>query len=387
MNLNYSRFFKINLYLRNIIEMNKYVVYMLFFMIAVKGFSQDEKKNQFSLEADYFYGNIYEHNPDISHLIKGHPTGLFLMFNKKTFGLKEWEKKYNYPDWGLSLSYQNFKNTVLGNNYSLYGHYSFYFLKRNLQLSLGTGLAYNTNPYNENSNFSNNAYGSKILSSSFIKINYIKENSWNGFGFQAGILFLHYSNGNVKAPNTSTNSLLLNVGVNYQLDYKSTPTYHTEKDSVNYSERVKFNLVYRFGWNQSDVIGSDTYPLYVFSAFADKRLNYYNTLQLGADVFISKYLEEFIKYRAIAYPEFELSGDEDYKRVGIFVGHELRINRTAISSQIGYYAYFPYEFSERIYLRFGLKRYLYKDKLFAVISLKSHFAQAEAIEFGFGLRL
>ena len=367
--------------------MNKYVVYMLFFMIAVKGFSQDEKKNQFSLEADYFYGNIYEHNPDISHLIKGHPTGLFLMFNKKTFGLKEWEKKYNYPDWGLSLSYQNFKNTVLGNNYSLYGHYSFYFLKRNLQLSLGTGLAYNTNPYNENSNFSNNAYGSKILSSSFIKINYIKENSWNGFGFQAGILFLHYSNGNVKAPNTSTNSLLLNVGVNYQLDYKSTPTYHTEKDSVNYSERVKFNLVYRFGWNQSDVIGSDTYPLYVFSVFADKRLNYYNTLQFGADVFISKYLEEFIKYRAIAYPEFELSGDEDYKRVGIFVGHELRINRTAISSQIGYYAYFPYEFSERIYLRFGLKRYLYKDKLFAVISLKSHLAQAEAIEFGFGLRL
>ena len=387
MNLNYSCFFKINLYLRIITEMNKYLIYMLFFMIAVKGLSQDEKKDIFSFGAGYFYGNIYEHNPDISHLIKGHPTGLFLMFNKKTFGLKEWEKKYNYPDWGLSLSYQNLKNTVLGDNYSMYGHYSFYFLKRNLQLSLGTGLAYNTNPYNEDFNFSNNAYGSKILSSSFIKINYIKENSWNGLGFQVGILFLHYSNGNVKAPNTSTNSLLLNAGLNYQLDYKSTPTYHTEKDGVNYSERVKFNLVYRFGWNQSDLIGSDTYPLYVFSAFADKRLNYYNTLQLGADVFISKYLEEFIKYRAIAYPEFELSGDEDYKRVGVFIGHELRINRNAISSQIGYYAYYPYEFSERIYLRFGLKRYLYRDKLFAVISLKSHFAQAEAIEFGFGLRL
>lgn len=387
MNLNYSCFFKINLYLRIITGMNKYLIYMLFFMIAVKGLSQDEKKDIFSFGAGYFYGNIYEHNPDISHLIKGHPTGLFLMFNKKTFGLKEWEKKYNYPDWGLSLSYQNLKNTVLGDNYSMYGHYSFYFLKRNLQLSLGTGIAFNTNPYNEDFNFSNNAYGSKILSSSFIKINYIKENSWNGLGFQVGILFLHYSNGNVKAPNTSTNSLLLNAGLNYQLDYKSTPTYHTEKDGVNYSEKVKFNFVYRFGWNQSDLIGSDTYPLYVFSAFADKRLNYYSTLQFGADVFISKYLEEFIKYRAIAYPEFELSGDEDYKRVGVFIGHELRINRNAISSQIGYYAYYPYEFSERIYLRFGLKRYLYRDKLFAVISLKSHFAQAEAIEFGFGLRL
>ena len=63
-------------------EMNKYLIYMLFFMIAVKGLSQDENKDIFSFGAGYFYGNIYEHNPDISHLIKGHPTGLFLMFNK-----------------------------------------------------------------------------------------------------------------------------------------------------------------------------------------------------------------------------------------------------------------------------------------------------------------
>ena len=56
-------------------------------MIAVKGLSQDEKKDIFSFGAGYFYGNIYEHNPDISHLIKGHPTGLFLMFNKKESSL------------------------------------------------------------------------------------------------------------------------------------------------------------------------------------------------------------------------------------------------------------------------------------------------------------
>ena len=386
MNLN-NVCFLIKLYLEINIKMKKYLTFTLFFLIAVKGFAQDEKKNVFSFAADSFYGNIYEHNLDVSHLIKGHPTGLFLMLNKKTFGEKQWEKKYNYPDWGLSLNYQNLKNKVLGNNYSLYSHYNFYFLKRNLQLSLGSGLTYNTNPYDQDSNFSNNAYGTKVLSSSFMKINYVKKNILNGFGLQAGILFIHYSNGNIKAPNTSTNSLLLNAGANYQLDYKTTPTYYTKKDSVNYSERIKFNLAFRFGWNQSDLIGSETYPLYVFSAFADKRLNYYTTLQFGADVFLSKYLKEFIKYRAIAYPEFELSGDEDYKRIGFFVGHELRINKNAISSQVGYYAYYPYEFTERVYLRFGLKRYFYNDALFAVVSLKSHWAQAEAFEFGVGFRL
>lgn len=367
--------------------MNNYLVYILFFFISLSGFSQDKKNNKFSLEGSYFYGNIYEHNKDISHLIKGHPTGVFLALNKKTYGLKEWEKKYNYPDWGVSFNYQNLKNTLLGDNYSVYGHYNFYFFKRNVQLSVGTGLAYSTNPYDEDSNYSNIAYGSKFMSTTFIRTSYIKDNIWKGLGVQAGLLFIHYSNGNIKAPNTSTNSFLLNAGINYELDYKDQPTYQTEKDSVNYTERIKFNFAFRFGWNQSDVIGSDTYPFYVFSTFADKRLNYYSTIQFGADLFISKFLEEFIKYRAIAYPEFGLTGDEDYKRVGLFIGHELRISRNAIISQIGYYVYFPYDFSERVYLRFGLKRYIYKDKLFAAITIKSHWAQAEAIEFGLGIRI
>ena len=366
--------------------MKRHLIYIIL-LICISGISQNKEKNVFSFEASYFYGNIYEHNPDISYLIKGHPSGLFLSFNKKTFGLKEWEKKYNYPDWGVSFNYKNLKNTVLGDNYSLYAHYNFYLFKRNLQLAIGTGLAYNTNPYDQDTNFENRAYSTRLLSTTFVKGNYIRENIWKGLGVQAGILFIHYSNGNVKAPNSSTNSFLLNAGVNYLLDYKNEREYINENDTTDYSERIKFNFAFRFGWNQSDVIGSDTYPLYVFSAFADKRINYYSTLQFGAELFLSKFLEEFIKYKAIAYPELNLSGDEDYKRVGLFIGHELRLNRNAIVSQLGYYVYYPYKFEERMYLRVGFKRYIYKDKLFAAITLKSHWAQAEAAEIGIGIRL
>ena len=38
------------------------------------------------------------------------------------------------------------KNDILGNNYTLYAHYNFYFLKRNLMLRIGQGLAFKTNP-------------------------------------------------------------------------------------------------------------------------------------------------------------------------------------------------------------------------------------------------
>ena len=359
---------------------------VLLMMICYCCFSQENNNNSYQLEGSYFYGNIYNHNSDISHLINGHPTGAFLSFNKKTFGLKDWEKKYNFPDWGLSFIYKDLKNETLGENYGLYANYNFYLFKRNLQLSLGSGLALNTNPYDQDSNYLNIAYGTSLLSSSFIKANFIKNSIWKGLGFQAGLMFIHYSNGNTKAPNTSTNSFLINAGLNYQLNYKNINEYVREQDLTNYGEKIKFNFVFRTGWNQSDVIGSGTYPFYVFSAFVDKKLNYYSTLQFGADLFISKFLEEFIRYTAIAYPESNLSGDEDYKRVSLFVGHELSIDKNGILFQIGYYVYYPYEFEKRIYLRAGFKRYFYKNKLFAVVSLKSHWAQAEAVEFGVGYR-
>ena len=56
-------------------------------------------------------------------------------------------------------------------------------------------------------------------------------------------MFIHYSNGNTKAPNTSTNSFLINAGLNYQLNSKEIREYKREEDLTNYSEKIKFNFV------------------------------------------------------------------------------------------------------------------------------------------------
>ncbi len=350
-------------------------------------FSQDQELKHYFFEADYFYGSIIEQNPNISHLITDHPDGFSVSYNRKTFGLKEWERQYKAPDWGFTFIYQDMKNQFLGKNFGLYTHLNFYFFKRNLMLTLGQGLAYNTNPYDPDTNYQNNAYGTSILSSTFFKINISKENIWKGMGIHGGLNFVHYSNANVKVPNTSSNSLGLNLGISYQFNYEDLPEYTLERDGIDYSEKIKINFAFRFGINESDIVGTGQFPFYVVSTFADKRLNYKSTIQFGADLFISKFLEELIKFRALAYPEDGLSGDEDHKRVGVFLGHELRINKFAFVTQLGYYVYWPYEFENRVYLRLGLKRYFYSDKLYAVITLKTHWAKAENVEFGVGIRI
>jgi len=366
--------------------------YFVLFLCFAFGFSYAQETKTpslpFSLEGTFFYGNIVEHNTNIGHLITGHPTGFMLTYNKKTFGLKENERRYNYPDWGLSFMYQNMINDNLGENISVYAHYTWYFLKRHLHLAVGQGIAYNTNPYHPDTNYHNTAYGSHILSTTYGKFGFVKENLWNGLGVSAGLIFIHYSNGNLKAPNTSTNSLVAQVGVSYEFNSENAIEYiPLSEDEPSHRERLKYNIVLRGGVNSSDVVGLGQEPFFVASAFVDKRLNYKSTLVGGVDIFFSKFLEDLIEYRSIAYPEDGLTGDEDYKRVGVFVGHELRLSKMALGVHLGYYVYWPYEFENRVYNRLALKRYFNNDTLFGVISVKSHWAKAEAIEFGIGVRI
>jgi len=360
----------------------------VYIFCAIWNFSFSQEKHHTSyLDLNYFKGNIALHNNDILHLIQGHPEGYILSWNKKTYGFNDWEQRYNYPDYGVSYSYQNMKSEDLGNVASLYTHYNFYFINRNLMFRVGQGLAFADNPYDKEDNFRNIAYGSSILSSTYVMLNYKKERIINRFGLQAGLSLLHYSNANFKAPNTSTNSITLNLGVTYNLDEEELVYQKTlDANDRKFTQPIKYNIAFRTGLNESDIVDSGQFPFYIFSGYADKRINRKSAFQLGTDVFFSKFLKELIYYQSVSFPEENVSGDEDYKRVGLFAGHELFVNKMSIITQLGYYVYYPFDFEGKSYFRVGLKRY-FNGKWFGALTLKSHGAKAEAVEFGIGVRL
>lgn len=358
--------------------------FLLFFCVLF--LSAQETKDSYTLDANFYYGNIAEHNTDISHLITGHPSGVILSYNQKTFGKNAWESRYNYPDYGASLIYQKFNNEFLSENIGVYAHYNFYFFKRNVMFRIGQGLAYNTSPYDKVENFRNNAFGTHLLSSTYLMLNYKRENVFKGLGFQTGLSLIHYSNANVKAPNSSINSITFNIGANYIFDNEKQTEYIPSTEEKQFKEKIKYNIAFRTGVNESDVIDTGQYAFYVVSAYADKRLNRKSAIQVGADVFFSNFLKTHIRYKSVAFPLDNVSGDEDYKRVGVFVGHELFISKTSLITQLGYYVYYPFDFEGRVYNRVGLKRY-FGDKIYGALTLKSHGAKAEAVELGIGIRL
>jgi hypothetical protein len=366
--------------------MKQFFTYTLL-VLTLFGFSQDKQHTSY-IDVNYFKGNIALHNNDILHLINGHPEGVILSWNKKTYGFEDWEQRYNYPDYGATFVYQNLKNEVLGNNMSLYAHYNFYFLNRNVMFRIGQGIGYTPKPYDRETNYRNIAFGTKMLSSTMMMLNYKKERIIDNFGLQAGFSLIHYSNANIKAPNASVNSITFNLGVTYNLD-DAEPAYVTniaDGKKEKFTQSIKYNVVFRGGVNESDVVGSGRFPFYIVSAYADKRINVKSALQFGTEVFFSNFLKELIYYQSVAELGENVSGSEDYKRVGVFAGHELFINKTSLETQFGYYVYYPFDFEGRIYSRIGLKRYI-NDKWFGALTLKTHGAKAEAVEIGIGVRL
>ncbi|MFC4218637.1 acyloxyacyl hydrolase [Flagellimonas marina] len=359
----------------------------IFCLCFAFGFSQDnEIPKKYVLDASQFYGSILLHNTDISHLITNHPGGIILGFNRKRFGHEDWEASLGYPDTGFSFVYQDMNNPTLGKNFGLYAHYNFYFFRRNLQFRVGQGVAYNTNPYDKNKNFRNNAYGSHLLSTTMVMFNYHKENLFEGLGVKAGLSLIHYSNANFKAPNTSTNTMAVNFGLTYDLDGGKVYEYLEPVPKEKVTEPIRYNLALRGGVNESDVINSGRYGFWILSAYADKRLGKRSAIQLGADVFFSNFLKELIRFQSTSFPEMEVAADTDFKRMGLFIGHEFFVNKLSVVTQLGYYVYYPFDFEGRMYNRVGMKRY-FGDKVFGAITLKSHGAKAEAVEFGIGIRL
>lgn len=357
------------------------------FFIGSLCVAQSPVNKKYSVDASYFYGSIMEHNPHISHLITGHPEGVIFSFNRKTYGSEAWEARYNYPDIGYSFTYQDMKNPHLGKNFGVYAHMGFYFFNRNLLLKVGQGLALTTNPYHPDKNYRNNAYGSRIMSSTLFSGNYQKQQLYKGLGFQLGVSLIHYSNADFVSPNNSTNTLAFNAGFNYLLDYKHVQEFMETDEPTRYGEPVHYNFALRSGVNTIGIIGSKSYPFLTVSAYADKRINRVSTFQAGVELFLSRAMEEYIYYQSVTFPFGETTGEEDAKRGGAFVGHQLTFRKLSVITHAGYYFYYPYDnYVDPLYFRVGLQRPIYKE-LFGSVSVRAHGANAEAVEFTLGYRI
>lgn len=358
-------------------------IFFLFFLTWTIAPAQEFTKT-FAADVNYFRGNVMAHSPDLHHFLAGHPEGLMLGLVKQTHGDESWQQEYNFPDYGVYLLYQDFKNPILGHNYAIGLQYNFYFWKRRIQLKVSQGIAMTSHPHDNETNYRNSAFGSKFMENTNFALN-LRQKVFDKFSLQAGLMFTHFSNGRIKSPNSGVNTYNINIGINY--DFSEPQPYNIDTIAkARFTEKIKYNLVLRTGVNESLIAHSGQYIFYHPAVYADKRLSRKFSVQAGAEVFFSNFQKHYIKYKAVAYPEMNIDPETDWKRAGVFVGSEMFINRLSFEAQLGYYIYRPLKTDVTMYDRVGAKYYL-SDKFFTGISVKTHGFLAEAMEFVIGARI
>jgi hypothetical protein len=361
--------------------MCKRLFFVVFSVFTLQVSAQKSRSSYLDINA--FYGVAIEHDKSLKTAIQGNPYGFIIAYNIKNKAKKDWSKYFNYPDFGFSALYENTNSNILGNLFGLYTHYNFYLNDRNLdhqlQLRIAFGLVHISKPFHHLDNPDNLAFGSKFAGSAYLKLDYHHYFLKKTLSFNTGLSLIHYSNAGIKSPNLGLNTLAVTLGVNYNLNTEKTVFPKAEKTPKTTS-KLRYNVIFRTGINESDVIGSGTFPFYVGTISIEKKINYKSTLTAGTDLFISKFLKEYVKNKQ---PNTTKS---DTKRVGVFVGHELQIQKISAISQIGFNVYYPNKYISRLYERFGFK-YRLNNHIFTALTIKVNLFKAESLEFGIGYRL
>ncbi|WKW47446.1 acyloxyacyl hydrolase [Myroides sp. JBRI-B21084] len=367
--------------MNSLLRLKNIICNLLFCMFF--GFVANAQQN-WNVSLQTYKGTILAHSNNIQHLITSKPSGYLFSVNHRVNGTQSWHHTYRFPEIGFSFHTQNNHNQTLGNLYGLYAHYNFYFLNRNLQFRVGQGVAYATHPYDKETNFRNVAYGSKFMPSTYFMFSYNKPRIWQNIGLNAGLLFVHHSNATIKSPNTSTNTLGLNLGLTYHFSNSDMVL-----KSGAYNEipmKMRYNFLVRTGVNESHIVGIGQKPFYHLGVIAEKPLNNFGAAQLGVDVFLSNSLKELIPFLATSFPEENMKKDTDWKRVGVFVGYEWYLNKLTAEGNVGYYVHDEYKKNGSLYQRLGLRYYI-TPAIYGSMALKTHFAKAEAFEVGVGYKL
>lgn len=357
---------------------------MLILFVTQVSLAQQSAKYSYSLGGEVFEGFILRHHEYLGHLIIDRPTGFEISLRQQTNGFKSWEANYGYPEIAYNLSFYDLKNDAqLGKVIALSSGMGFHLLgnplfKNDLQFYFGIGLAYSTNPYEHDSNNLNNVISSTITYNGNIRLSYYHAIG-NKIKLGAGLKLTHFSNGSFKLPNNGLNIITANLMATYKIVDTTSKFTKTEEVKV-LDKKVRFGAVFRLGFSEAPPIGSGVKPLYAFSLMVQKRVSLKSLLETGVEFYANKAIESEIEH---SFDE-EHKG-KDYKRVGLMIGHQLVVNKLTVVTQIGYYLYRPYFPKERIYQRLGFA-YYFTDQLYASMTLKTHFAVAEAIEYGIGFR-
>ncbi|SMO51747.1 Lipid A 3-O-deacylase (PagL) [Saccharicrinis carchari] len=305
-----------------------------------------------------------------------------------------WQSYFAYPAYGIGW-YSGFIGNpdLLGQPGAFYGFISFPLLKPNrhqMVIEPAFGLSYDLNPYNPETNISNDAIGSRF--NVYFNLNLGAKYRLNReMDLIYGLDFTHFSNGRMFKPNAGLNMWGLNLGFRYHfnaqqkrvdnaefpqqiLNVRPKPIPKQKAPSIRKSTIAVYGAG---GLVQNDENSGTTKQYVTVSTMAEYMyiLNAKSGFAVGLDAFYDSSLEKY-------FP------NDNLYFFGFHGGYDLMFWKMALRFQVGSYLHQrARKYKGKFFIRPALKFHA-TEHLFAQIGLKTQDGfKADWIELGLGVRL
>jgi hypothetical protein len=348
-------------------------------MNGVTTFCQDSIRAGNWVTADFHYGIIPPiYSEAMNYLIKAHIPALELDYVHKPEELSGMERDYRDAETGVAFYYAWLGNpSELGNLMGAYPFISFH-LKRcyheGFYIRTGIGLAYLPVTFNRLSNHKDNFIGTHLNTLFDFRLTrhfYL----CNNLRIEAGIELTHSSNGSFKTPDLGVNLLTASTGISFCNAPKWT---HIKKDTGTIPKKDWVNVfILAGGVSQVEPPDGVYYPVATFTYSLYKNLNRKNRIGGGLDIFYNNANIERLGENILPI---------ENTQVGIKGTYEMRISQLSLPFEMGVYLYSRYQGNGIVYDRIGL-RYYTKYHIIYNLTLLSHFAKSDFVEWGIGYKL
>lgn len=350
---------------------------MCFFTVLTTSSLWSQQYN-FGIGAEPKIGYLMPHRSTMAHLVEQHSYAVELSGVLQTDGTKQWHHDFNFPKISVNLFYSDLGNpNVLGEAYAFTGGIYLPFFKQNgwsLGSELQAGIGYVTKHYDVDLNPKNNAIGSHVNCLFSFGLRFEKQFLQHAMGMKVSMT--HFSNGAYKLPNLGLNLPFLGLNYTYfmqPINRKDSASFEregTELKSWNFSTQLIGSV------KQIYPTGGNSYGVIALTNYAQFKATHKCMIEGGLDLIYNG--------STVAYNGGGYSRDKNFQ-VGVYGAYVLPIHKFHMFVAMGRYLYKPLYPAGMWYHKFG-GRFQIIDKLWANISIKSHWAKADYFEYGLSYR-
>jgi hypothetical protein len=350
----------------------KQYIFLIFCLLIQ--FSGKAQSDQLFFDFTSGGGTLIPH-PKMKNL--GGPVTFFnARLGLKTWGKKEWQRVYNYPEIGLGVSHNYLTTKSLGNPTAVYSFMNLPLITGTiLKLNLGMhlGLTWGFNPYREQYP-QDEVIGSKLAAYTSLNLNSSFQIVHRLELLVAAEMY-HLSNGNTNKPNKGINMLGAEAGVRYMIS--NTDVVRNSDPVIPAHRNSSFMVFGTWGTMRESTSYAGRVTVGSLSAGIYRTINHKSRLCAGVDLLYDEgNLNEIQKENRL----------KNVLAAGVFGGHELTFDKLSMVTQVGIYLHNPVASDPLYYTRLGL-RYAVTKRIIPSVTMKAHGISVDFLEWGCGFVL